>query len=809
MDKADKGLTRFRALRGEDALNAQQSIQDEIDRAFKEGRESLVTPAQQLEYDSTTRNFRLRYIDSVFASHANEQAKIYAANTNNKTADLHLNLIAQNPTDNQIFKDNAAELVRARVRQTQVEGLGADAATEAANSAVAEAHSARARAMAANGDAQGALEYARRNQKGLSVVDSRNGATFYDALVTSLQTKADAQTGTAVGREEYAKSVLAHPYASGAMPIYREATQSLPTGMSERGLVRTVQLESGGDPNARNGDAVGVGQFMPGTWRQYGMGGSPTDPDASIMAIQRYASANRVGLTRALGHQPSDAELYLAHQQGLGGATKLFSNPNARAGSLVGDDAIRKNGGDPNAPAYMFTSMWVNRFNNPDDFQPASVPTAPDASPRSRKAAAVSGLIGRMNDLSPGAYAHAMQTINQLSVQDQITSGQDERARKQASDRAADSYVSQLWQAQQSGMAQPTQWKELANKIAADNNLEWTVKDALMGKVLEVSGQKALLGYGPGYEAARTALFSAPDAPGHISDVTSLLNRDDITIVGLEDLYKRWKLAADNPRYRDGQKALGDTMAEVQRRMAKEQIIPGMAPITNLKGLEKFGEFQRRYLQMFDEWTSDPKHSPYDFLNDAKKREDLMNQIYPPTQRKMDELMSLKTGAEVPSEEQLPPVPTGVSTDVWREVMASPPLAPNGQPMSLNNWAEVLQKLRENPTEKTFGYFRKHWPDFDPKALVDKLGRAPAPAAPPSNKPWYQRALPSTMLPPELRDDAGGKSAPGNEPITDTAPAIEPITGVVPVNNSGAEPPSNKAWYQRALPPTMLPPDLR
>ncbi len=92
-----------------------------------------------------------------------------------------------------------------------------------------------------------------------------------------------------------------------------------------------------------------------------------------MLATQRYAAANNRALTSALGRTPDDAELYLAHQQGPGGAVKLLTHPGVRAGDLVGDAAIKGNGGNPDAPASAFTAMWTNKFNHTHGAPP--VPT--------------------------------------------------------------------------------------------------------------------------------------------------------------------------------------------------------------------------------------------------------------------------------------------------------------------------------------------------------------------------------------------------------------------------------------------------
>jgi hypothetical protein len=136
-------------------------------------------------------------------------------------------------------------------------------------------------------------------------------------------------------------------------------------GISPDYMARTFQIESGGNPNAYNAQSKAAGpfQFVPSTGAKYLNGASPFDVAGSADAAARLAADNKASLTKTLGRDPSDAELYLAHQQGATGAAKLLANPNARAGDLVGNSAIAANGGNPNAPASAFTNLWATKFN--------------------------------------------------------------------------------------------------------------------------------------------------------------------------------------------------------------------------------------------------------------------------------------------------------------------------------------------------------------------------------------------------------------------------------------------------------------
>ena len=735
MKQADDVMNEFRTLRGADALNAQEDYKKRVDDIFSEGRKGLSTPDQQFRYDQTVRNFQLRYINGTFASHADEAAKFYASHTNSQAADLHLGLIAQNPNDETVFRDNVEEVRRARVQQTQVEGLGPQAATQAVRGADAEAWSARIRAIAAAGNPSAALDLANRNREALSVVDSHTGATFYDTLVANLQAKADQQIGTNVGREEYARATAAHPYANGAMPVYSNVVQANPNGFSQRGLTRTVQIESGGNPEARNGDAVGLGQFKPATWREYGQG-SPTDPDQAIFAIQRYASANKPALARALGREPTDAELYLAHQQGLVGAIRLLTNPSAAAGSLVGADAVRLNGGDPNAPAYEFTGMWARKFNGSDMAQPAALPANEQASPRSRRADAMAGVIGRMDQLSPGAYAHASQTVLQLASQDQIASAADERARKLNSDKAADGYVTQMWQMIQSG--QP-QWGPLTQKIVNDQTLEWNVKNALMERVKHLSGEEEALAFGPGYYSARQALFSDPDAPGHASDLTPFINRPDITTAGLRDLSQRLSLARQSVD-RGSIERRANSILQGAKADLSFQDDTGPVKIRDAKGEAIFHyqfvpDFLKRLSELEDQADKTGNRKPLDEFLDGKNVRTMVRSYRSKASMDMDRIAAMGGLGDDQHDAAIPSAPAGIEPAAWTRLMTTRPILRNGQSLPPQNWAEALTYLRAHPDEKTVGYFNKHFAGYDGHEVLKQLGEGPAkPAQKPEQK---------------------------------------------------------------------------
>jgi hypothetical protein len=138
-------------------------------------------------------------------------------------------------------------------------------------------------------------------------------------------------------------------------------------------LARTRQLESGGRDNAVSSTgAAGPYQFTLGTAKRYGL--SPQDRfsyEKSHAAALRLAMDNASQLRRVLGRQPTSAEVYLAHQQGAGGASALLRNPQMSAAQALSTimspararQAISVNGGNPDAPASAFAGKWLNKFD--------------------------------------------------------------------------------------------------------------------------------------------------------------------------------------------------------------------------------------------------------------------------------------------------------------------------------------------------------------------------------------------------------------------------------------------------------------
>ena len=123
-------------------------------------------------------------------------------------------------------------------------------------------------------------------------------------------------------------------------------------------------IESGGDPSAKNDNssAGGLFQQIDSNAAAYGVA-DRFDPMQSTEGAVAFAQDNTVYLAGKLGREPTGGELYLAHQQGPAGAARLLSNPDTLAVDIVGEEAVKLNGGTADMTAQEFANIWINKYD--------------------------------------------------------------------------------------------------------------------------------------------------------------------------------------------------------------------------------------------------------------------------------------------------------------------------------------------------------------------------------------------------------------------------------------------------------------
>ena len=208
----------------------------------------------------------------------------------------------------------------------------------------------------ANGQPERALGWVRRNKENLPAdkfndyvqrLEGRGSA----ARIAGGAMRALGQTGAGSGGVGGGLSV------GGAIPT-RIDDEAKRQGFDSNDALTIAQIESSMGQNL--GRRANI--FQLGGPEKASVGGMGADIDSQVTGGITFLVRTKEQLQEALGREPAGWEVYLGHQQGVGGAITLLNNPNAPAGSLLPPANISANGGDPAAPASDFVAKWRNTF---------------------------------------------------------------------------------------------------------------------------------------------------------------------------------------------------------------------------------------------------------------------------------------------------------------------------------------------------------------------------------------------------------------------------------------------------------------
>lgn len=709
--------TGYLGLRGRAALDARPNISKAIDDQLKSTRDSLTTPEQQLQFDNFSKRYR-SMVDERVGTHADGQATTWYQSVNTATAKLALDHIALNANDPMAYSAGEADLVHAYVKNAQLQGAqpGDPQYQEAVSTARRDALKARLDAVAVKDPSQAQAILDKPENKAIA-------GQHYDNMSSSYRGRAKQQQGYDVSDQYIKKSYENNP-AINPVVLTNAGAQY---GVSGSYLMRVQQMETGGNPNqtSKTG-AQGAFQFVPSTAQKYGLK-NPFDYAASADAAAHFAADNKVTLTSALGRPPSDQELYLAHNQGAEGAALLLAHPNQRAGDLVGDRAIRVNGGDPNAPAAAFTSMLSGKFNN-----------APVAATTNRKNQVIGEILANP-DLDPDVREHAIRHAEQTFTAQAIAEEQDAKSIKAHQDTVQAQFSSRIVKGDTNGII--GQIADAARSESNPNGLDAAAVQSLYKFAVGDGGVSDPLQYGPSYSDALKRVLATPEAPGRIDgprDIIQMGADGTLTKRGVDELLKTQKELQANP---DSAGVTRTKSAQLdyyksQFSIDQEMTLPGMKPYKSQKGLDKFNhEFVPAFESAYSQWVASGKNG-MDFLKDKKQLDGIMDSVYPPSQRAADAISSEGGGVD---DHQAPPPPQGVEAKAWTKLMTQAPYKSDGSQWSMKDWGGPtgpVAILRQNPSPQNVALFNQHFGDYAKaedvlKAMPPKGYVAPAAAAEP------------------------------------------------------------------------------
>ena len=157
------------------------------------------------------------------------------------------------------------------------------------------------------------------------------------------------------------------PAPSATTPADQIKATPVATGPAAEGGKVTPQLmdaiekiESSGNPNAVTGQYKGLFQLSDKQFADYGGKGSIFDPTENRRVAELVINDEAKNLSKDLGRAVTPSEIYLAHQQGYGGAAAHLKNPDQPAWKSMASTAEGQEKGE----AWAKQAIWGNI---PDD----------------------------------------------------------------------------------------------------------------------------------------------------------------------------------------------------------------------------------------------------------------------------------------------------------------------------------------------------------------------------------------------------------------------------------------------------------
>jgi hypothetical protein len=335
-----------------------------------------------------------------------------------------------------------------------------------------------------------------------------------------------------------------------------------------------------------------------------------------------------------------------------------------------------------------------------------------------------------MNSLTPGAYQHAVMTVNQLHAQDDIAQDADARAKRQMNDDAIVEYQKEF---SRQGYVTP----DMITKMDQDQRLtEPGARVALRTFAAQDFGYENIGKFG---SVADIVKLGIPGPQGQAVLTPNGVQRASAMLM--------------ESRKDPDQAAVNQTKASLIN-YAKSKLSfeddTGPVKIRDPKGEAIFNaKFVPQFEAAYDAWTKAGKN-PWEMLT-QENVDKMMGGLRPKAQMAADKIAA-EGGGQVLANAPLPEPPQNVNTDSWHTLLQAPPLMATGQVATPQQYGMALSVLLENPNDQTKEKFNK-WFGVKGAMADDVLAKmsgpqAPKPAAPaiasppaaPAVAPAQQRA---------------------------------------------------------------------
>ncbi len=750
LPQLDENLTKFRALEGQAALDAQGDYDKTSQKILDDAKAQLQTPQQQLDFERAATSYAQR-LRMVAGTHVVDQTKAVVKSTNDTARTLAINHAATFWDQPDMLSAAIGDATAAGIKNLHDRGLDTpQAREEESNKAKADAAKAAAEvAMSINPD------------KALKILDAFKGplGAEYGQLRTRAEEAQNRKGGLALNEEAAGavrsgwrgqsptSSTVPANWSDGITPLRDSSGPVRIDGLHDtvkRGLYNLRQ--SFGPLSITSSDAGGHAEGS----EHY----AENAVDLSIAGMDQPTIGRLIDNARAAGFTGfgiGSTHLHLDMRPSPGGAPVVFGD--SYSGPVNGLDVegwrARLAGREVASPPAVAAAA-------PGSPPAAALPAAPgivsEATPQPAafnpgEAARPAPPTARTEDTPESLYAQRVQYIEQSDKPETvkkvalawaaenyraaaIAAQATEKEKNERASQAAADYTKQLL----TGKFSPDIYRQIAEDPRLKDN--GPAMEHLVEFVSRWTGKEPTASFGKDWQKMRDDMLSAPGSPDHIGydNFQEVYRRSaagaDITPRGIENLYKmRAQNATDlNTRSWEIRATAAMNSAKKYLTFDGEGSAPGFEGLKDPDGphaVDQFTqEFMGEYADLLDKAkeTGDTK-ALKEFLSEKNIKEMAQGVR---SQRKLD-AAKMQAGAYVPEPPNtpLPPPPPNIDMKGWQDVLSRVPVDAAGQAWSHKGYAAAINWLLKEPTAANIAA----WDNFMPKeipaaAVLDRLTRA-------------------------------------------------------------------------------------
>lgn len=669
----------FFALKGEQQMRARAGVEKQLDDLVTQQRQGLSTPDSQLLFDQYSRRIR-SYATQQIGDSASKQVDVWADNVAQKQGEVALNSLASNFSDPVAVGTLTHDVIDSFVKRAQINrGGGYDEngnPDDVLKGAIAQGRQAalktQLQAMGVQ-DPVGALKLADQHKDALG--------TEYAPVADALTPRANKALGYALATQSTNAAV------SNPNPALTSGNQ--PTADQIHAAI--INQESGGNPNAAtsvNG-AVGAGQVIPATFRQYAKPGEDiNNPTDNVNVSRRIVD----DLYNKFGGDPQRI------------AVGYFSGPGnvAPAGSPT---PWINNAADGQGNT---VAQYVAGIDRKMGVPPAALAQIPGVnSATALRADAYQRVMD--SDVAPEVKQEAINHINQQYQTAMIAAGVNDKARKEADDGARNDILTKIGKGGTSDIVQ---------QIYDNPSLTPESKSALLsfaeGHAASDPSVYSMV-YGKGAADLYLKVTAPLGDPNKIVDPNVILRAGGpggpLNARGVEMLTAAMQKEKGNPNEASLNQAKGLVLLGLKNRFSFEGQEAGIS-FKDPKGAALFNEtIGPNFLTAYDQAVASGQ-DPHDFLKKSNIDQLFPDSLRPRSQMAMDKISEgYEQTGETPNQPAVPvPAPAnGINQDNWNSTIKTTPLAENGQYWSQADWATALNRLYSDPSPERIKAFDKRF----------------------------------------------------------------------------------------------------